>query len=194
MAEKFKLIIWDWFSLVLTVVALVLHFAGFFIKQWWVNSNAVGTSHVGMMSMRICEIACVNKTVLDIEAGREWIFAVRVFEVFGIIFLLIGLLLAILMVTIRRRAIHTALTYVHGAAGVFILVGVFIFLGFHSKMDVKLESEGSLRAPFGLCLVAGLVAIGAAVVTGVALGKHLLEWDDDEDDHEEDDRRQEIPS
>ena len=46
----------------------------------------------------------------------EWIFAVRVFEVFGIIFLLIALILAILMVTLRRKAIHTALTYIHGAA------------------------------------------------------------------------------
>ena len=41
----------------------------------------------------------------------------RLFEVFGLIFLLIAGILAILMVTLRRKAIHTALTYVHGAAG-----------------------------------------------------------------------------
>lgn len=181
MAERFKLIIWDWISLVLTIISVVLQLAAFFIKEWWVNSNDVGTSHVGMMSFRICEIMCVNKTVLDLEEGKEWIFAVRVFEVFGIIFLVIAIILAILMVTLRRRAVHTALTYIHGAAGVFILLGFFIFAGFHSSMDEKLESEGSLRAPFGMCLVAGLVAIAAAIVTGFALGKHLLEWDDDEE-------------
>lgn len=182
--ERFKLIVLDWISLVLTIVAAAFHFAGFFIKEWWINTNDVGTSHVGMMSLTVCEITCVNKSVLDIEEGNEWIFAVRVFEVFGIIFLLIALILAVLMITLRRKAIHTALTYIHGVACVFIMIGVFIFLGFHSKLDVVLESEGSLRAPFGMCLVAGLVAIAAAVVTGVALGKHLLEWDDDEESYE----------
>lgn len=184
MAEKFKLIILDWISLLLTVLAVVLQVAGFSIKEWWVNSNDVGTSHVGMWSLKMCEVTCVDKGVLDLEEGNEWIFTVRLFEVFGLIFLLIAGLLAILMVTLRRKAIHTALTYVHGAAAVFIILGVLIFLGFHSKLDEKLESDGSLRAPFGMCLVAGLVSIAAAIVTGVALGKHLLEWDDDDDGYE----------
>ena len=68
--ERFKLIVLDWISLVLTVVAAGFHFAGFFIKEWWINTNDVGTSHVGMMSLTVCEITCVNKSVLDIEEGN----------------------------------------------------------------------------------------------------------------------------
>ena len=33
-----------------------------------------------------------------------------------------------------------------------------------------------------MCLLAGLVAIAAAVTTGFALGKHLLECEDDDED------------
>ena len=91
--ERFKLSILDWVSLVLTVVAAGLHFAGFFIKEWWINTNDVGTSHVGMMSLTVCEITCVNKSVLDIEEGngrsvfyicnidREWSHALLVLKV-----------------------------------------------------------------------------------------------------------------
>ena len=68
--ERFKLIVLDWISLVLTIVAMGFHFAGFFIKEWWINTNDVGTSHVGMMSLTVCEITCVNKSVLDIEEGN----------------------------------------------------------------------------------------------------------------------------
>ena len=36
-----------------------------------------------------------------------------------------------------------------------------------------------------MCLLAGLVAIAAAVITGFALGKHLLEWEEDDDDEDD---------
>ena len=70
-------------------------------------------------------------------------------------------------------------------SGFFILIGVFVFLGFYSTLDKTLEADGSLGFPFAMCLLAGLVAIAAAVITGFALGKHLLEWEEDDDDEDD---------
>ena len=74
MAEKFRRIIWDWVVLLLTVVAVAFQFTGFFVREWWTNNNYIGASHVGMTSMKICEVTCVNKTVLDIEEGRGIVY------------------------------------------------------------------------------------------------------------------------
>ena len=85
----------------------------------------------------------------------EWIFAARVFEVFGIFFLLIALLLAVLMLIVRRRTIHTALTYIHGAAGkldFYLRVKRFLFYLFIARgmcqEALDLEKKG-LRVNVG---------------------------------------------
>ncbi|XP_045176960.1 uncharacterized protein LOC123537342 [Mercenaria mercenaria] len=182
MVGKFKIIPLDIVALVLTALAFVFHNVGFFVGAWWKNENEVGTSEYGMMGLRICKVSCVDRSVLDIDGGKEWIFAVRVFEVFGEIFVWLALILAILTVTIRRRPIHTALIYIHGAAAVFITVGVFIFLGFQSKLNEGLDGDGSIMYPFALCLIGGITCMAASVISGFGLKKHLLEWDDDDDD------------
>ncbi|XP_060551525.1 uncharacterized protein LOC132713081 [Ruditapes philippinarum] len=182
MVNKFKVITLDIVSVVLTIVAFIFQNVGFFAGAWWKNENEVGTSEYGMTELRICQIWCVDRSVLDIDGGREWIFAVRVFEVFGEIFVWLALVLAILTVTVRRRPIHTALIYIHGAAAVFIAVGVFIFLGFQSKLNEGLDGTGSVKYPFSLSLLGGITCMVTSVISGFGLKKHLLEWDDDDDD------------
>lgn len=66
-------------------------------------------------------------------------------------------------------------------SALFILVGVFIFLGFSSKLNTNLDGEGSVQYPFGLCILAGLVCIATAIVSGYGLKTHLMQWDDDDD-------------
>lgn len=182
MVLTFKVIPLDVVSFVLTVFAVIFHNVGFFIGAWWQNENVVGTSVYGMMELTLCDVACVDRSVLDIDGGREWIFAVRVFEVFGEIFVVIALLLAVLTLTIRKRPIYTALIYIHGAAALFIIVGVFIFLGLNAGLGRNLEGQSKLRYPFGLCLLAGILCICSSVVSGFSLKKHLLEWDDEEEE------------
>lgn len=181
MVGKFKIITLDIVAIVLTALAFILHNVGFFVGAWWKNENDVGTSEYGMMTLRLCQVSCVDRSVLDIDGGREWIFAVRVFEVFGAIFVWLALILAILTVTVRRRPINTALIYIHGAAAVFIAVGVFVFLGFQSQLNKNLDGEGSVEYPFALCLLGGIFCIVASIISGFGLKKHLLEWDDDDD-------------
>lgn len=70
MAGKFKLISLDIVALVLTVLAFICHNVGFFIGPWWKNENIVGTSIYGMVQFRICEVSCMDRSVLDIDGGR----------------------------------------------------------------------------------------------------------------------------
>ncbi|KAL4225598.1 hypothetical protein ACF0H5_016286 [Mactra antiquata] len=184
MTDKFKIIPLDYAALVLTILAFIFHNVGCFAAPWWINENAFGTSQFGIVSFTICEAFCMDRSVLDIDGGREWVFAVRVFEVFGEICLIVSLILVILTLIVRRRPIVTALIYFHAAAAVFIIIGVLMFLGFQSTLNKDLNGEDSLNYTFALCLVGGLFCTAASVVSGVALKKHLLNpiWDDDDDD------------
>lgn len=185
MAEKFKLIKLDIVSVLLTFLALICQCAGFFAPGWWTGKNNIGHNIIGMTSAVFCEVTCVYRNVLDIQGTKEWIFAVRLFESFGILFVFVATILAVVMIVLRKRILYTSLVYIHGAAAVFILIGVFIFLGFQSTLDKNLGTDGSLGFPFGLCLMAAMVCIVTSVVTGWGLHKHLLEWSDEDDDEGE---------
>jgi len=50
---------------------------------------------------------------------------VRIFEVFGEIFVLVAMVMVVLAVIFQKRPIHTAVIYLHGAAG--ILINAYIF-------------------------------------------------------------------
>lgn len=66
-------------------------------------------------------------------------------------------------------------------SALFILVGVFIFLGCSSSLNKNLKGDGSVQYPFGLCILAGLICVAASVVSGYGLKTHLLHWDDEDE-------------
>lgn len=70
MVGKFKIIPLDIVALALTILAFIFHNVGFFAGAWWKNENKVGTSEYGMMTLKICEVSCVDRSVLDIDGGR----------------------------------------------------------------------------------------------------------------------------
>jgi len=67
-------------------------------------------------------------------------------------------------------------------AALFILLGVFIFLGFNKTLNQNLDGEGSVRYPFSLCILGGILCVATSVVSAIALRKHLLTFSDDDDD------------
>lgn len=185
MVLKFRVIPLDAVSLVLTIVATSCQFGGLFVGPWWENVNKVGRSLCGMLQLRICKVTCVERSVLNIDGDREWVFLVRIFEVFGGIFVAVALVLAVLTIVVRKRPILTAIIYMHGAAALFILVGVFSFLGLNHTLKEGMEGESTLLYPFWLCVVAGVICIVTSVVCGFSLKKHLLESVDDEEEEEQ---------
>lgn len=167
--------------LVLTVFGCLLQCLAFFYPEWWLEGN----SYVGMLMESRCDSdICVKKNALKMEGGQEWLFVSRLFEAFGVTFGLVGLLFAILLVSLKKKIFHTILIYIHGAAALFIFLGDFIFLGCHKSLGLE-QKKGSLSFPVGICIVAGIVYVAAAVVTGIALVKHLLTWDEMDEDEEE---------
>ncbi|KAK3603185.1 hypothetical protein CHS0354_036107 [Potamilus streckersoni] len=178
MATGFRLIALDIAVLVLTILGCLIQFLAFFYPKWWQEGN----SYVGMLMESRCDSEiCVDKNALKMEGGQEWLFVSRLFEAFGVVFGLAGLMFAILLVSLKKKIFHTLLIYIHGAAALFIFLGDFIFLGCHKSLGVE-QKKGSLNFPVGLCIVAGILCVAAAVVTGIALVKHLLTWDELEED------------
>ncbi|KAH3885257.1 hypothetical protein DPMN_009250 [Dreissena polymorpha] len=114
---RFKNIPLDYVTLGLSLLALIFDIVGLFAGPWWTHTGRVGQSLFGITSHRVCQFSCVDKTVLVIEGGKEFILTVRGFEVLGLIFMLIGTILTVLAVILRTRPIHTAIVYIHGAAG-----------------------------------------------------------------------------
>lgn len=70
MAGRFKLIPLDFVSLVLTIIALIFHNVGFFVGAWWKHEGSVGKSEFGMLTLRTCELSCVDRDVLVLEGGK----------------------------------------------------------------------------------------------------------------------------
>ncbi|XP_052800124.1 uncharacterized protein LOC128231392 [Mya arenaria] len=184
MAGKFKNIALDYVTLGLTVLALILQGVAFGDGPWWIHDGKVGRSYFSMTGLQTCQFSCVSKTVLVIEGGLEWILSVRVSEVFGLVFILLALVMAVLAITIRTRPIHTAVVYLHGAAALFILLGLLIFLGCQKQLNADLEGSGSIQYPFVIGFLACAVCAITSVVAGVALRRHLLTFTDDDDDGE----------
>ena len=61
----------------------------------------------------------------------------RIFEVFGEIFVLVAMVMVVLAVIFQKRPIHTAVIYLHGAAGIlinaYITCRVFLITKFITK-------------------------------------------------------------
>ncbi|KAK3101890.1 hypothetical protein FSP39_007083 [Pinctada imbricata] len=132
------------------------------------------------------EIQCTPKTAIDIEGGSEWLFITRIFEVFGCMLVLLALLLHVIYLPVRADNARTPAIYILGAAGLFILAGSFVFIAMNGNLAVPTrQSEQSLGFPVGLCILAGIVAIAASVLTAVATAKKATQIDDFEYQDEE---------
>lgn len=180
MPGTFKNTTLDFVSLGLTILAFIFQNIGFCGGPWWIHNGNAGKSSYSMTGLTICEMSCMDKGVLDIKSGWEWMVSVILFEVFGECCVALALIMAVLAVTLRLRVIHTGVIYIHGIAAVFILLGVFIFFGFYATLDKLFEGEesGFSQFPCYMCLIAALFCISSSCASGLALKKHLLEWDD----------------
>lgn len=72
--SKPKLRILDIAAFVLTILATVVHLAGFFIPNWWTYQSATSgeKEEVGMIKSTRCDINgnCLDKTAIVIEGGK----------------------------------------------------------------------------------------------------------------------------
>ncbi|XP_052065074.1 uncharacterized protein LOC127704881 [Mytilus californianus] len=175
--SKPKIRILDIAAFVLTVLATIVQFAGFFLPNWWSYKSDTTEAKLeyGMLFSTECSPAgeCKENTAVVIEGGKEWLFLTRIFEAFGVILCLIAFIVHIVFLPTRKYAVRAASIYTLGAAGLFALAGAFLFVAKYSDLGSQLATgkEGSPGPAFGICILAGVLSLVAAVVTGVATVK-----------------------
>lgn len=162
-------------AFILTCTAASLLTAGCIIPDWRITNQETErlTEKEGMLSKTTC-INSICRTVYvlgKIDGGEEWFFICKVFALFAMCLCNMAALLQLFYFCFTKRMVRTPSMYMVGCAGVFILMCVFIFIAMYQtaqQQNIYTDVEIKLGYPVGLCMVAGVFAIAAAIMTAVS--------------------------
>ncbi|GAB1602833.1 uncharacterized protein LOC115211739 [Argonauta hians] len=167
--------VFGYLALALTCTAATLHSVGISLPNWRITFKA-GDEWVkkeGIMTLTICkDFECT--TVIEfgnIKGGEEWFFVCRVFAMFAAGLCLIATFFQLIYFCCPKRIIRAQSMYMLGCAGLFILMSVFIFIAMYQvaqQKNIYNDIEIRLGYPVGFCILAGVLAIAAAILTAVS--------------------------
>ncbi|XP_014769209.1 uncharacterized protein LOC106868442 [Octopus bimaculoides] len=167
--------IFGYIALALTCTAATLHSVGISLPNWRITfkDDEKWVKKEGIMTLTMCkEFECT--TVIEfskIKGGEEWFFVCRVFAMFAAGLCLIATFLQLIYFCCPKQIIRAQSMYMLGSSGLFILMSVFIFIAMYQVAQQKnsyTDIEIRLGYPVGFCIIAGVLAIAAAILTAVS--------------------------
>ncbi|XP_041366618.1 uncharacterized protein LOC121381394 [Gigantopelta aegis] len=168
-------------AFITTLVATVLIVVAFILPQWWVITTRGGrTTSYGLWTLTYCtDDGCHLEATSQIEGGKEFLFISKVFETLAVGLSLVGLILHTVYIPWRKVVVRSLAIYCLGAAGLFVMLAVFIYIG---KFQSLGEQNRSLKvgASFAISLVGGVVCLVASALTAIASVRKASRHEDEE--------------
>ncbi|XP_025091614.1 epithelial membrane protein 1-like [Pomacea canaliculata] len=146
------------FGLVALVVALICQIIAVAATGWYTVKNTDDT--YGLWGI------CTQGVCLDYMWADDTIKATRAFALLGIFFIIFSLTAGILIMFIEKYVMNLIAGGVAIAAGVFVVVGIAIFLGYH--LHDKITADTLHYFQLSYCFALSIVAFVLCLASGIA--------------------------